>query len=520
MKPIDMNATDYNAEYLGLSRLCLMENAGKALADEVTTISTYKFSKPVKIIIFTGSGGNAGDGFVAARHLLNRGFSVEIQMLTAPNNLKHKDTIVNYQILENTQPHFQSLKINQILDSNDLNNIKTTDIQNPEEDITEAIIIDAILGTGIKGKLKTLVRSTIEYINNASALKVAVDVPSGLDPETGDIMDIAVEPDYTVSFHKVKDGVRNAGEAKVGGLVISDIGIPLEAEIFVGDGDLLRLKKRDPSSHKGSNGKILVVGGSEDYTGAPALAGLTALATGADLAYVACPESAQEPIKSYSPDIIVKSLKGNILNIENQEEILKLVDEVDCVLMGCGSGQNEETRILFNSLAVKIKKPLVLDADALKLIDFNLIKNNPEIIITPHMREMEAFFQEKIQKHQSLSDEIDNLEPSKLRIRIAGIQKITNQIKGTILLKGRYDLVFQKNNFKLNKTGSPFMTVGGTGDCLAGMVTALRAQNNTSFDAATLAAFLLGKAGELAGKELSEGLTASQLPKYIPLILK
>ena len=299
-----MMVTDYNCEYLGLSRLCLMESAGKSLAEEVGKIAVYTFSKPVKVVIFTGSGGNGGDGFVAARYLLNRGYDVDIYMLK--ENIHSSDAKTNLEILKNMKPRLSRLNIFSLKNLEDINNCEVARTEN-----NEFIIVDGLLGTGIKGKLQTNIRRAIEVINESNGVKISVDVPSGMDPLTGNVDDVAVVPDYTISFHKIKTGVRNAEEEIVGGLVTADIGIPFEAEYFVNYGDFLRLKNRDLSSHKGNNGRLLIVGGSADYSGAPAIAGMAAIGAGADLVYVASPQKAAEAIKSTSPDLIVKSLEGD-----------------------------------------------------------------------------------------------------------------------------------------------------------------------------------------------------------------
>ena len=299
-----MMVTDYNCEYLGLSRLCLMESAGKSLAEEVGKIAVYTFSKPVKVVIFTGSGGNGGDGFVAARYLLNRGYDVDIYMLK--ENIHSSDAKTNLEILKNMKPRLSRLNIFSLKNLEDINNCEVARNEN-----NEVIIVDGLLGTGIKGKLQTNIRRAIEVINESNGVKISVDVPSGMDPLTGNVDDVAVVPDYTISFHKIKTGVRNAEEEIVGGLVTADIGIPFEAEYFVNYGDFLRLKNRDLSSHKGNNGRLLIVGGSADYSGAPAIAGMAAIGAGADLVYVASPQKAAEAIKATSPDLIVKSLKGS-----------------------------------------------------------------------------------------------------------------------------------------------------------------------------------------------------------------
>ena len=180
MDPIEMMVADNNCEYLGLSRLCLMENAGKSISDEVAALSTFKFSMPVKILIFTGSGGNGGDGFVAARHLLNRGFEVEVYCLNDLNEIKSGDALTNLKILLNLEPRISRLKVNFLKDSADIDKLKFN------ESMDQFIVLDCLLGTGIKGKLRTKVRKTVQLMNEIPGLRVAIDVPSGLNPLTGD----------------------------------------------------------------------------------------------------------------------------------------------------------------------------------------------------------------------------------------------------------------------------------------------------------------------------------------------
>ena len=519
MNPIDMMVADMNCEDFGLSRLCLMENAGKCLSDEVAKISTFTFSKPVKIAIFTGSGGNGGDGFVAARHLLNRGFEVEVFLLSSPDEIRSNHSKINFNILANMKPFMSRLKIINLKDSKDIDNIEIA----KSKSFSEYIIIDGILGTGIKGKLRAKVKKAVEVINQSNALKIAVDVPTGMDPSTGNVPDIAIKPEYTVTFHKTKSGVKIAGESEVGGLVICDIGIPNEAEIFVGSGDLIRLQMRKTTSHKGNNGKILIIGGNKDYHGAPAISGMSALATGVDLVYIATPKIASLAIKDHSPDLIVKELDGDYLNLNHLDEILELAGEVDTILIGPGSGQNKETGKLFNVLVKKIKKPLVLDADALKLIDLSLIKEREDLIITPHLNEFKSFFNSIINANKNKEELdliLDDLSYEKLQEKIAIFQKITRNIKGTVILKGKYDFIFQGNKFRINKTGNSGMTVGGTGDSLAGVCTSILSQGLNSYDSAALATYLNGVSGNLAMEEYGYGFRASQLSEFLAIFMK
>ena len=509
MRPIDMMVTDFNCEYLGLSRLCLMESAGKSLAEEVGKIAVYTFSKPVKVVIFSGSGGNGGDGFVAARYLLNRGYDVDIYMLK--ENIHSVEAKTNLEILKNMKPRLSRLNIYSLKTLADIDGCEVAKSRD-----SEYVIVDGLLGTGIKGKLQTNIRRAIEVINDSNGVKISVDVPSGMDPLTGDIDDIAVVPDYTISFHKIKTGVRDADEELVGGLVTADIGIPLEAEYFVNYGDFLRLKNRNPTSHKGNNGKLLIVGGSKDYSGAPAIAGMATIGAGADLVYVMAPEQAAQAIKSTSPDLIVKSLEGDKLSLSHADDILKLADDVDAVLIGPGSGIDDETSKLFNVLVTKIKKPIVLDADALKQVELSLIKNREDIILTPHISEFKSIFKVK----NNLKLDIDSFDFKKVDENITEFQQITRQIKATVIVKGQYDLILSGTKFKINKSGNAGMTVGGTGDALAGIATSMLTQGLSSFDSACLAIFINGLAGERAHDVKGNGFSATDLVSYIANVIK
>jgi len=335
-----------------------------------------------------------------------------------------------------------------------------------------------------------------------------------MDPLTGSVDDVAVVPDYTISFHKIKTGVRDAEEELVGGLVTADIGIPLEAEYFVNYGDFLRLKNRDASSHKGNNGSVLIVGGSKDYHGAPAISGKAAFGVGVDLVYIATPESAAIPVKSSSEDLIVKSLEGDYLSLKHLDEILELVDKVDAVLIGPGSSINEDTSKLFNVLVTKIKKPIVLDADGLKQVDISLIKNRDNIVLTPHLAEFNQFFNSK------LNLDLDSYDFKKVDENIMEFQLIIKNIKGTVVVKGKNDLILSGSKFRINSSGNAGMTVGGTGDALAGIVVGLLSSGLNSFDSACLGVFINGLAGDKAYEINGNGFSASDLVSYIGNVIK
>lgn len=485
MTPKDMMVADGNAEDLGISKSALMENAGKSVADHITNIFD-----PCKVTILAGSGGNGGDGFVAARHLLNKGYDIELLFLSNPNRIKSPETLQNWTAIKNISLGLNSLKLKVIEDSSALTKIDS------------AVIVDAMLGTGITGKIKEPISNAINIINESKGIKIAVDVPSGLDPLTGEVSNKAVEADYTITFHKIKTGLKKAKIKYVGNIILYDIGIPAEAETFLGKGDLLRLKKRDISSHKGNNGTVLVVGGSQDYSGAPTLAGLSAFKSGVDLVYVACPESVSSTIRSYSPDLIVNTLTQDFIVDDDVDKIIELSNKADSVVIGCGMGRDNETALAVNEIVSEIKKPMVIDADALKLLYTDIIKETKiEIVVTPHSAEFKALF--------------DITMPENLEDKIETVSKVARENNCVVLLKGRFDIISSGKKTRLNKTGNPGMTVGGTGDCLAGLVSGLMAQGHDAFEAACLGAYINGRAGDMASIKYKYQFMASDMLKYI-----
>lgn len=485
MTPKDMMAVDSNAEELGIPKSALMENAGKSVADHIIDILD-----PCKIVIFAGTGGNGGDGFVAARHLLNNGYNVELFFIGRPDRIKSHETLQNWTAIQNINFGLNSLKVKTIEDSSSL------------KKVTAPVIVDALLGTGVKGKLREPISSAVDIINKSEGIKIAVDVPSGLDPLTGEVEDKAVEADFTLTFHEIKDGLKKAAVRYVGNVILYDIGIPKEAEIFLGKGDLLRLKKRDITSHKGNNGRVLVVGGSRDYSGAPTLAAHAAFKSGVDLVHVACPQSVALPIRSYSPDFIVHTLSEEIIVEEDVDKIVELSKNVDSVVIGCGMGRDTETAAALNEIVGEIKKPMVIDADGLKLL-YNDILNEieSEVIVTPHSAEFKALFGLDV--------------PEGLKDKMEIISKVSNENKCVVLLKGALDIISNGGKTRLNKTGNPGMTVGGTGDCLAGLTGGLLAKGHDVFEAACLGAYINGKAGDMASVKYEYHFTATDMMKYI-----
>ncbi|MHA1311391.1 MAG: NAD(P)H-hydrate dehydratase [Candidatus Helarchaeota archaeon] len=493
----DMKIVDENSTYLGVPSSLLMENAGNGVSRVVQSQLDSKNKN--KIVVFAGTGNNGGDGFVAARHLAGNPLNeVKVFLVGNPDKIRTNDAKLNWNAILS----MDSIEKLQIRDS--------SEIELYFEKFQEAdIIVDALLGTGIYGKIREPIASIIKYINKLDVKKVSIDIPSGMNPETGKVTDICVKADVTVTFHKAKPGLLK-NDQKVGKLEIVSIGIPPEAEYIAGPGDLRFVaKKRKTDSHKGDFGKVLVIGGSDQYCGAPAIASLAALKTGSDLVIIVAPKSIATPLRSYSPNLIVRDYPDNFLTPEIITEIKKYIEWASSIIIGPGLGLRDETVKAVNQIIelIKIKKrPILIDADAIKSIaDNKNILKGTQTVITPHLGEFKIFTKNKV----ILSENI--LERAKI------VNKLAKEYNTTILLKGNFDIIANGARFKINKTGTPAMTVGGTGDCLSGIIGSLLGRKISPFRSAVAGAFLCGKAGELAEKEANgPHILATDLLKYIP----
>ncbi|MBN2454208.1 NAD(P)H-hydrate dehydratase [Candidatus Woesearchaeota archaeon] len=264
---------------------------------------------------------------------------------------------------------------------------------------------------------------------------------------------------------------------------------------FIGKEDV-KLKKRRADSHKGENGKVLVVGGSIDYTGAVLLASLAAYRTGVDWVQVAAPEKVAWVINTFSPDIVTTKVKGEYFTKESADKIAKLSEGFDAVLIGNGIGIRDETKKFAAEIVRKVKKPKVIDADAITAIKLSDVSNG---VLTPHPKEMGKLLANSKVDKKSLK------------------QKINGNV---ILLKGKRDEVISKQKTVFNRTGNAGMTVAGTGDVLAGIAVGILAQEHDLFRSACASAYISGLAGAALYKKKGYGFMASEMLDQIPIILK
>jgi ADP-dependent NAD(P)H-hydrate dehydratase / NAD(P)H-hydrate epimerase len=327
------------------------------------------------------------------------------------------------------------------------------------------VIIDALLGIGAYGELQEPLKTCVNMANASQAKIIAADVPTP-----------GMRADRICAFHR----------AKCEGSTVVDIGIPVEAECCVGPGDLTLLRPRHRKAHKGFGGEVLVIGGGP-YQGAPYLAGLGALRAGADIVRIASPVF--EPV----PDLIYERLEGKKIGMEHTGCLITLAEHADVVV--CGNGLGVESHAVVTAIAPHCKRA-VFDADALRL---PLPAAQDETIYTPHAGEFA-----RITGTTLPEDTIGRAHA----VRDSGI-------RGTLLLKGHIDVITDGTRVRFNRTGDPAMTVGGTGDVLAGIAGALLV-HLPAFDAACIAAYVNGRSGERVAAERGGGMLASDLVDRIP----
>jgi NAD(P)H-hydrate epimerase len=332
-------------------------------------------------------------------------------------------------------------------------------------------------------------------MNESDATVLSVDVPSGLDCAAGALADNAVDADHVVTFHDTKPGL----DALAASVTVADIGIPDAAECFVESGDLTRLS-RDPASHKGDNGEVLIVGGGP-YTGAPALSAQAALRAGADLVRVAAPETVAREIQGYSENLIVHAYEGDRLTPAHIDWLADRAADHDTLVLGPGLGSAETTLDAVGALLERFEGTAVVDADALQVVPE--IETGAELVCTPHQGELLTMGGET-------SDD--------WRERADLVERFAADIGHTLLVKGPDDVISDGERTRISRTGNAGMTVGGTGDVLAGVTGALSCVLEPHH-AAAVAAYANGAAGDVVVEERGSGLAATDLLDAVPGVL-
>ncbi len=454
ISPTDARTLDANAEALGVPVAELMDNAGVALDKFLE--DRFPGSKAVFVC---GPGNNGGDGFAAA--LRRDPDKTKVSLLKKPSSIHSDIARERYSLLECPIEAYAG----------------------PASFEGYDVIVDCALGTGISGEVRDPYLQFIIDANSSGITIVSADVPSGFGTSN------CIKPKATVTFHDSKDGMtqENSGE-----IVIADIGIPEDAFRKVGPGDMLRYPIPARDSHKGQNGRLMIIGGGP-YFGAPSMSAMSALRTGADSVRVFTPESSYHEVAGASPVLMVTKLPGSHLDYESLEPLLEESKKFDAVLIGPGLGTDEVSIKTAMAFIRTCEVPMVIDADAISAAKD--IRMKTQCVLTPHRGEFARLS--------------DGRSP----------EEVATDMNAVILKKGAEDVITDGSKTRINVTGTPAMTGAGTGDVLAGSVAALLSKGMSAFDAACVGAYICGKAGESAFEKRSYGLIATDVIDGISEVL-
>lgn len=483
MRKLDQQAIEEG----GVSATTLMQNAGKASAKQI--IEDFPNNRFPRVLVLSGHGNNGGDGLVVAKELYDAGYEVDVKLIGSADKLSTTSRVqlellrANGQILEIYEP------IQFLAKSNDFTKYD--------------IIVDALIGIGGKGKLREPLSKIIQLLNKSIAKRVALDIATGINTDTGEVGLVAFKADLTITFALAKRGhFLGAGYEYTGKIIVVDIGIPTEfidavnPEVQLLTADLVStfISIRAKQSHKGSYGHTLIVGGSRDMPGAVALAGKSALRAGSGLATLVVPDSIREIIFSYLPEALFVGLAERDLGYLSAVELRRVINKSQrstgytASCYGCGVGRWEEDQAVLSTIIRGSIGPLVIDADGLNALSDNIELLNEslgKIILTPHPKEMSRLLG------------TDVLAVNENRLEVARDFATTWQVY--LVLKGAATVVATPTGeLFINSTGGPELAKGGTGDVLAGLITGLLAQNMTVREAICAAVYLHGLAGELA----------------------
>lgn len=498
-----MRAIDRDAiERQGISGPTLMENAGRAIADR--TLKALLHNPTQKhVAVFCGKGNNGGDGLVIARHLHHAGTQVDVWFLGPIEQLSH-DARLNFDAAAGS-----GVRLHQILSEADI----------PAQ-LKHDLIIDAIFGTGFSGSPNGVTSHIIDFINSQTIPVAAVDLPSGLNADSGEHAGSVVRADFTYTLALPKYGLFVSPGRELAGLVsVVPIGLPdemvashsLGCELITPEFVAATLPARKPDGHKGDFGKVLCIAGSMGMTGAAALAGESALRAGCGLARIACPQGVQSILACKLTEVMTHPLpdvgKKGVLALRGLGEILSLQKDYDSVVLGPGIGRHHETSELLRRLIGRIDKPVVLDADGLNAFEDHsdmLADHKSPLVITPHAGEFKRLTGIDV--------------PSGIHERLRVARETAKLLKLTLVLKGSPTVVAGPDGeCYLNPTGNSGMATAGSGDVLSGVIGSLLAQGVSGTSAAVCGVFIHGMAGDLAASELTErGMIAGDMVRFLP----
>ena len=489
---------------LKIPGLILMENAGLKTAQCVA--EKYKSISGKTIGIFCGKGNNGGDGFVIGRHLFQMGATVTFWLTRKKKDLQG-DAKTNMEIADQ-----MNLPIFEI------------SYWDPEIKLNEFdLLIDALLGTGLKGDVRGIYADVIKTLNLFQGPVIAVDAPSGLDCDTGKPLGCCVEADLTVTMGNIKSGMLfYPGRSFLGDLFITDLSVPsfvfdqINPQKFTLELEDYKklLPDRPEDAYKNTFGKVLVIAGSTGLTGAASLCSLAVLRSGAGMVVLGCPKSLNSIFENKLTEVMNDPLpetdQGS-LSVSAFNALKKSLDWSNVIALGPGLSTHPETKKLCQRILQEINLPMVIDADGLNNLADSmdlLVNYKRDLILTPHIGELARLTKMTIYEIQN--------EPIEVVRRFAKDWGVVLLLKGAPTIIGDPD-----GNIYFNLSGNAGMATAGSGDVLTGLISGFLAQGVSAINAAILGAFVHGFAGDSASKLLGQrGALANDILKAVPLALE
>lgn len=564
--PSQMRQIDNRAiQEFKIPGIVLMENA--AIQSVNVIKGRYPAAPYPKVLILAGVGNNGGDGFAVARHLYLMGYGVTVMIISRNGKKPSGDASTNLEIIKNLSSSLIREPIESVESfdswSKPLNIIwlEQADVQasfvyrnvvdghghilvqDQTQDsagvqaqslgkrtaqirqiIEEAsLIVDSLFGTGLDRPVTGIFADIINEVNKSGKPVVAIDIPSGINGEDGQIQGTAIRAADTVTFGYLKMGhLIYPGREYSGNVHLKSIGLPLDsadsvsaAAFTLDDSEAARmLKNRPRDGHKGTFGKVAVIAGSTGLTGAAHMTSIAALRSGAGLVTLGIPASLNPIMEEKLTEVMTFPLEdqgqGHMIS-ESLEDVKELLEDKDVLAIGPGCGKNPGVFEILRNILGTIHISIVIDADGLNHIsrDMNLIKNHPApVILTPHPGEMSRLTGIALQ------------DVLKRPIEIAA--ETARKYNAVVLLKGAASVAADPDGrIYINRSGNSGMGKGGSGDVLTGMIASLVAQGYKPYDAAVLGCYIHGRAGDEAASQAGEvGLIAGDIIEAIPRTFK
>jgi ADP-dependent NAD(P)H-hydrate dehydratase / NAD(P)H-hydrate epimerase len=457
----------------GIPGIELMSRAGNAVFRHLR----IKCPNANSVSVFCGSGNNAGDGYIIAGLALAVGLKVTVYAFSDPENLKD-NAYIAYRDYIKAQGVISSFKLGQT--------------------IKDDVVIDALFGTGLNKPVTGVYKQVVQAINNSQSFVISVDVPSGLNSDTGSVLGCAVKATCTVSFIGLKQGLFTGMAANYcGEILYSSLSVPHEIFKNIASNRYRVVHKAMPvrarCAHKGDHGHVLIIGGDRGYSGAVRMAGEAALRVGAGLVSVATHPEHSAFLNLDRPELMCHG-------VDSVDQLTSLINKANVVVIGPGLGQSKWAAELFIA-AIKSDKTLVVDADGLNFLA-HTPKKRINWILTPHPGEAARLL-------RCTTDDIQ-------QDRYAAASAIQAKYDGITILKGTGTLIATHDDIAVSTTGNPGMASGGMGDVLAGVIAGLVAQGFSCKDAAQQGVYLHGMAADLAVEKAGErGLLATDLMPYL-----